>query len=68
MAVKPLTAAGVSAGVIALLACRLFPLKVQEGLSLAGLFLFFAAFGGALVYRWKHPKNQPDQKPRTSQE
>ena len=64
MAVKPLTAAGMSAGVIALLACRLLPLKVQEALSLTGLFLFLAAFGGALVYRKKHPKNQADRKPR----
>jgi len=67
MAVKPLTAVGVSSVVITLLVCRLLPLKVREALSLTGLFLFFAAFVGALVYRWKYPKNQTDQKPRAPQ-
>ena len=65
MAVKPLTAVGVSSVVITLFVCRLLPLKVREALSLTGLFLFFVAFVGALAYRWKHPKNQADQKPCT---
>jgi len=67
MAVKPLTAVGVSSVVITLLVCRLLPLKVREALSLTGLFLFFAAFVGALVYRYKYHYNHTYQKPRAPQ-
>jgi len=61
MAVKPLTSVGISAGVIALLACRLLPRHIQQALSLTGLLLFLGTFVGAVIYRRRHPKPDKQQ-------